>query len=928
MPRGSGAKEKRRKPVSFPTGTVAFLFSDIEGSSQRWESHRQNMDAALKQHDVLMRFAMEAHGGRVFKTVGDAFCVAFARVSDAAAASIDAQRALGAQSFSAVKGLRVRMGLHAGEASERNGDYFGPVVNRVARLMSIGHGGQVLVSAAAAELLQGTMPPQSRLHDLGQHMLRDLSHCEHVYQLVASGLPDSFPPLRSLDILPNNLPRQPTSFVGRDEELAELKALLAKSQVVTIMGTGGVGKTRAALQIGADLLDGSGDGVWFVDLARVSGPEYVVPEIASVFNLQPQQGRSPLDQMLLYLRRKRLLLILDNCEHVVAEASKVVVAILRDCAQVKVIATSREALNVHGEQVYRMPSLSVPLPNEQPCAEGAMRYSAVALFVARASAADAQFVFDDNKAASVISICRRLDGIALAIELAAARVIILNVNQLSQHLEDGFSLLTGGDRTALPRQQTMRATIEWSYELLSDEEKTLFCRLSIFHGGWMLEAAAAVCSDKTLDEFAILEKLSSLASKSLVVVEINAESQRYRLLESLRQYALEALQRRGEFDILARRHAEYFSQYGRQLGATYNSMPELVWHAQIEAELDNIRAALDWSLGQRNNPMLGAALAESLWVFWAGRNVREGKRWMEAAQSAVDLAANPALNVAIGLAMIRIMASVTSRKERVPATERVLTTARALGDEKLLARAILYHGEALVTQNRLDEAEPFLMEALEVARRVDDRLGTGDVLQTLGELYRKRDQLDRAREVLLQALQLYGATFMGRNRMLALFELAYVAKLNGDLARAIGLAGEAHNLSSLLGDRGVGAMVDNDLAHYHIDLAELDEARLYARSALKACFEERLSTWTPLAIETLGGIAARQGAWEQGARLIGYAAVAMGPTGLNRDAHEQKDLDVLTQPVRDHFSADQLKMLLAEGAAMTEDQAVEEALKV
>ncbi|MBV8262917.1 MAG: adenylate/guanylate cyclase domain-containing protein, partial [Candidatus Eremiobacteraeota bacterium] len=590
MSQSSGASQ--RASPTLPSGTVTFLFTDIEGSTQRWESHRAEMESAVSRHDALLRTAVAAHGGVVFKTVGDAVCAAFARPQDALAGAVDAQRALDTEDFGAVGGLRIRMAVHTGTAQERDGDYFGPTVNRVARLLAIGHGGQVLVSGATAQLLHGVMPPQTSLRDLGEHQLRDLARPEQVHQLAATGLGEIFPTLHSLETLPNNLPRQATAFVGREHELTELKALLGKSQVVTIVGTGGIGKTRAALQVGADMLDGTGDGVWLVDLAQVVNDELVTSAIASVFELQPQPERKPLDDLCLYLKVKRLLLILDNCEHVVAEATRVVAAIVRACPNVVVLATSREALNVHGEQVYRMPTLSLPAHNGVLSAKDALTYGAIALFVARASALDAQFTFTDEKAPVVADICRRLDGIALAIELAAARVTILNLKQLSQKLDERFRLLTGGARTALPRQQTMRAAIDWSYELLSEAERTVFRRLSIFQGGWTLEAASAVCTDASLDEFAILDILTSLVNKSLVSVEFQADTQRYKLLESLRQYGIELLRDGREFDALARRHADFYAAHARQVSKRWRTMPDVAWTALVEMELDNVRAVL------------------------------------------------------------------------------------------------------------------------------------------------------------------------------------------------------------------------------------------------------------------------------------------------------------------------------------------------
>ncbi|MDQ6780637.1 MAG: tetratricopeptide repeat protein, partial [Candidatus Eremiobacteraeota bacterium] len=707
----------------------------------------------------------------------------------------------------------------------------------------------------------------------------------------------------------------------------EIRALLVKSQLVTIVGTGGVGKTRAALQIGADLLDASGDGVWFVDFAPISGAEYVVPEIALALNIQPQKERSLLDQIRLYLRTKRLLLIFDNCEHVVGEVSRAVAAILKEASQIKVLATSREGLNTHGEQVYRMPSLGVPPEHDQLTAEEALQHSAVALFVARATAADARFSFSDDKAAIVSGICRRLDGIALAIELAAPRVAILSVQQLSQRLDERFRLLTGGDRAALPRQQTMRAAIEWSYELLSEEEKTLFRRLSIFQGGWTLEASVAVCSDESLDEFSILETLSSLANKSLVVVELDAESQRYRLLESLRQYGLERLKQGGGFEALAPRHAEYFGRFAQQLNSTWMNTPEPIWIARCRAEIDNIRVALEWSLVQRNNSLLGARLAVDLWILWMTSNAQEGMRWLEMAKSVIEPAREPGLNVELGLALSRLM-FVTPRAQWLVTTERTLKAARAHGDEALLARAVFYHGETLVLQNQLDEAEPFLVESLELARRLGYRVRIATAYQMLGQLYRKRGRFDRARDFSSQGLQLWERGGIGRNRTIALVELSYLEKLEGNLSRAIELAQEAALASAQLADRDTAARADNQLALYHLELGDLDQARSFARAGLAKIYDQRFSNDIPFCVELLIGVAVRQDDWVRAARLLGYAMAATEQIGRTRDPQEQADFEWITQPLREHYDEVQLAKLAAEGAAWSEDEAVEEARKI
>ncbi|HEV2038081.1 MAG TPA: adenylate/guanylate cyclase domain-containing protein, partial [Candidatus Eremiobacteraceae bacterium] len=450
-----------------PTGTVTFLFTDIEGSTQRWESKRDAMKAAVARHDALMRGAIEADGGYVFKTIGDAFCAAFRTAPEAIRAALAAQRALAKEDFSAVDELRVRAALHTGYADERDGDYFGPTVNRVARLLAIGHGGQVIVSSATSDLLEGELPPQTSLRDLGAHRLKDLAHPERVYQLVAADLPAEFAPLKSLDALPNNLPLQVTSFIGREGDVAEIRCLSEKSRLLTLVGPGGVGKTRLALQVGADLLERYPDGVWFVELATLTDPELVPSETALALNVRLASDRSLTDSIVHALGRKRALLILDNCEHLVDAVAKLARSLLQHCPNVSILTTSREGLGIGGEDVARVASLSLPAKNEALTAEAALHFGAIALFADRAPMANKSFRLSDDNVAIVVDICRRLDGIPFAIELAVARVKVLSIADLSKALHERFRVLTGGDRTALPRQKTMRALIDWSYDLLT-----------------------------------------------------------------------------------------------------------------------------------------------------------------------------------------------------------------------------------------------------------------------------------------------------------------------------------------------------------------------------------------------------------------------------------------------------------------------------
>jgi class 3 adenylate cyclase len=428
-----------RNPV-LPSGRVTFLLTDIEGSTQRWDRDRPAMERAVRRHDLVLRAAIETHRGHVFRAIGDTFCAVFARPEDAVAAILDAQRRLAAEDFTAVDGIRVRAAIHTGTADEYGGDYDGPALNRVARLVAIGHGGQVLLSGASSELLDRALPDDVVLHDCGDHRLRDLSRFERVFQLVAPGLPDEFPALRSLSVLPNNLPRMPNAFVGREREITELTGLLASNPLVTLVGSGGLGKTRISLHVAAQLIEETRDGVWFVELAPLTSGDYVPSTIAHALGITLPSGGDPVENLVRALKPKHLLLILDNCEHLVAPVARIVSALLRDCAGVRILASSRQALGVAGETSYRMPALGVPtaLAAVMLTAEEAQNYPAIALFIERTRAVDQRFRVTDENAPIVADICRRLDGIALAIELAASRVKILTPRQLRDRLEERF----------------------------------------------------------------------------------------------------------------------------------------------------------------------------------------------------------------------------------------------------------------------------------------------------------------------------------------------------------------------------------------------------------------------------------------------------------------------------------------------------------
>lgn len=659
MPESTRAKDRRHKhSVSLPTGTVTFLFSDIQGSTERWEAHRDAMKAAVTRHEKVVRAAISLHDGYIFKTVGDAFCSAFATAPKALAAALDAQRGLNAEDFSAVHGLRVRMGLHTGYAEERDADYFGPAVNRVARLTSIGHGGQVLLSSATHELVQNEASQDTSFTDLGLHRLKDLAQPEHVWQVTVKGLPFDFPPLKSLDTLPNNLPVQVTSFRGREQDLEDLKAHLAEHRLVTLLGAGGVGKTRLATQLGAEVLDRFSDGVWIADLAPITDSDLVPNVVAKALGASQAQGRLADASMTQSLKGKQLLIILDNCEHVLEAAAALADAIHRTCPNVRILTTSRQTLGVSGEKVLRLASLAVPDKTANLDATATLRFGAVALFADRASLVDQSFRLGDDNAQIVAGICRRLDGIPLAIELAAARAKVLSLSNLARRLDERFKILTGGSRTALPRQKTLTALIDWSYDLLSPDERVLFNRVAVFAGSFTLDAAAFTCGGDGIDESDVLELICSLADKSLVVVDTSGKQERYRVLETTRQYALEKLAASGERERVACRHANFFRGVAQMAEKSFGAMPLSGWLAILEPELENFRATLEWTLGKGQLAALGGAVASALEMFWwHGGLEAEGIRWIRAALRQIDESENADVVVRLR----RALALLTSR---------------------------------------------------------------------------------------------------------------------------------------------------------------------------------------------------------------------------------------------------------------------------
>jgi predicted ATPase/class 3 adenylate cyclase/tetratricopeptide (TPR) repeat protein len=865
-----------------PTGTVTFLFTDIEGSTRRWEQHPEAMRTALARHDALLRAAIEAHGGYVFKTVGDAFCAAFSTAPDALAAALDAQRALFAEAWGPVGPLRVRMALHTGDAHEREGDYFGPPVNRVARLLSAGHGGQVLLSAAVQELVRDQLPRGADLRDHGEQRLKDLQRPERVFQLVVADLPAAFPPLRTLDRRPNNLPAQTTPLVGREQEIAAARARLLRPEVrlLTLTGPGGTGKTRLSLQIAAESLDDFDDGVFFVPLAAIREAGLLASTIAQALGVREAAGRPVLESLKEYLADKRLLLLLDNFEQLV-DAAPQVSDLLAAGLGVKVLVTSRAVLRVYGEYEFHVPPLRLPDPEQLPTLERLTQYEAVRLFIERAQAVSADFVVTNENAPAVAEICHRLDGLPLAIELAAARSRLLTPQAMLARLEHRLSLLTGGARTLPARQQTLRAALAWSYDLLDAGEQTLFGRLAVFGGGCTLEAAEAVCDPAGELAIDLLDGVDSLVAKSLLRNEAAADGAEPRvgMLETIREYALERLAERGEAAALRRRHAEYYLALAEQAEGHVFAAEQDRWLGHLEAEHDNLRAALAWAQTEAAGGDVAVRLAAALWPFWYVRgHLSEGREQLNRALAGSSNGAARARALG-GAAILNWFQG--DRARAIAHVQESLALSRAAGDQRGIAFARTLSGEIAVFLDGPERGIPLLEESVRLYRELDDRWGMALALLFLGKAVLREDDHERAAALVEESLSLFRGVGDKWGTGFALGILGLVARHDGRYERAAALFEEALPLQRALGDKmGVAGSLLN-LGLIARDLGEYDRARGLVEQAL-AVFRALGHPWnTAAAVEALGEIAQRQGDYAQAIALHDEALALRREMGPN-----------------------------------------------
>lgn len=865
-----------------PTGTVTLLFTDIEGSTQLWERQPTAMQTALAFHDRLLNESIESQNGYVFYKGGDAFGAAFATPSQALAAAIEIQRNLEGAAWPEETGaLQVRMALHTGEPEARDGDYFGPPVNRAARLLSAGHGGQVLMSLATQQLVRDRLPVGVTLVELGRHRLKDLFQPETVFQVAAAGLRATFPPLVTLDTLRTNLPSQATPFIGRRRESAALVEILRRDDVrlVTLTGPGGVGKTRLSLHVAAELLDDFEHGAYFVELAPIPSSDLVVSAIAGTLGVADAGDEDLLETVIRSARSKQMLLVVDNFEHVI-DAAPILGDLLAGASQLKVLTSSRESLRLYGEHEFPVPPLGLPEVSRRQTAAVIGQYEAVSLFVQRAKATRPDFEMTEDNARSVAEICTRLQGLPLAIELAAARVRLFDPATLLARLSDSLRTLTGGARDLPLRQQTIRNAIQWSYDLLDEDEQTLFDRLGVFQGGRSFDAAEFVCAPGlALD---VADGLESLLGKSLLQSELGpAGETRFVMLETIHAFAVEQLAAGSEADELHRRHAEYFTRLAEEASAELVGHDQSVWLTRLAADYENLRKAMEWALGG-GDIGLGLRLVAALGGYWRYKaRMLEGQRWLERALEFAEQAPDSVMGQLYMWAGFNAYAVGDADSRARRRYERALEIARRLEDHSTVASILISLG--LASGEISDLSFEITEEGLALARRIGDQSEVSHGLNVLGEIHRLQGDYEAAKQVYEEALPITRDIGHRLREAMLLANLGIVAFNLGDPEEADARLSESYRLALEIGDDFIIA-----------------EGLVFA-----------------------GGVIGASGDPERGVPLLAAGAAQQAAIGSRTQPSDQFECDKLVALIRSQIDDETFDRLWARGEAMSLEEAID-----
>jgi len=942
-----------------PTGTITFLFTDIEGSTRLLQRLGDQYADVLAAHFEILRDVLVRHGGHEEGTEGDAIFAVFPGAVEAVTAAVDAQRRFGEHSWPSGTSVRVRMGLHSGEAAYGEDGYVGIDVHRAARISSAAHGGQIVLSASTATLVATALPVDVTLQTLGSHRLKDLGEAELLSQVVASGLDKSFPPLRSLDSVPHNLPTQLTDFIGRAGEMRDVSRLVSENRLVTLTGVGGTGKTRLALQVGAEVVEDFPDGVWIVDLVPVADGEMVDNAVAAALGVRDQPGRSLLETIGDAVRTRKTLIILDNCEHLIRSSADVVSGILHAGPDVRVLATSREPLGVPGEVMAAIPPLAAP-PQSATTADALAQYDSTVLFENRAALARPGFRITDENSEAVAQICRSLDAVPLAIELAAARVRVLSPSEIADHLEDRFRLLTGGGKTAVPRQQTLEATVAWSYDHLSDAERLLFSRLAVFAGNFTLDSAEAVTDSEGIERWDVLDLVTGLVEKSMLVVDSDDYAKsRYRVLETLRQYGMSRLIESGTADVFRRKHAVYFADLAERGDRQLRGPHQGEWFTALGKEHDNFAAALTWTLGAEEGELF-LRTTSALGYFWGQMGLwEEGRNWLLAGPTTdetqpADLRAKALIQA--------VTVIVPEDPERALETAKLARELSQAADEKHLAALALNSmgyvsmlmllvdeattlleesvamfrslgdrwGEALalgtlsntVSYTGGDSAEDLSNQSLRIFEELGDRLGTAESLDRGAKIADDRDDPRHAVELSERALALYLQLGSSIGQGHSLLSLGRATAHLGQPGQARQSLHESLKMLNEVGDARCSARVQYELGS--VDLSEDDLTgaieRFREALAMSSRIDDKLNITR--ALDGMGQIALANGDAERATVLFAATEQLRDPLKVLRARDEERRHEGRLETLRRRLNASSLDAAWTRGEDMDTEEAV------
>ncbi len=941
-----------------PTGIVTFLFTDIEGSTKLSQEFPEILNTFLVRHNSILNDSVSYNNGFVFKITGDSFCCAFQNAEDAIKASVEAQKKLNSEDRKEAV-IKVRMGIHSGMAEWSGTDYMGYItLARTARVMSAAYGGQILISEKAYEIRKIEFLKDVSFRDLGNRRLKDLIQPVRLYQILSADIRADFPPLKTLDARPNNLRVQLTSFIGREKEIAVIKKLLSDTRLLTLIGPGGTGKTRLSLQVAADLIDEYANGVFICELAAVSDPSFILQTIMDSIQVKEEPEKSLYQTLIDFLREKEILMILDNCEHLIAGCSDLAEKLLQNCPGIKIIATSREALNCSGEQTYRLPSLSVPGKSNFNSPEQLTQYESVRLFIERALSVNHNFRVNNDNAPALAGICIRLDGIPLAIELASARTKVLSVEKIFERLDNRFNLLTGGSRTALPRQQTLKALIDWSYDLLSEEEKILWGRLSVFSEGWTLESAEGICSDEKIAEGHILDLLSHLVEKS--IISYDEEKDRYSILETLNQYGEGKLKESNEEEKLFSKHLNYFAEHSSLSYFKISGKTNSQWLDHTETEHNNFISAIDRSVisGEKEKGSLIAAELGHFWItrghyltgikliesllnddsgiskhalsklFSVAGNLNRAQGKFEKARKFYERGLSLSREIQnkneIAVTLIgigNVEAEIGNFEKAQSFFEESLKVSRECNFDSGISFSLNNLGNVALIMGNFNLAEMYTKESLEINRKTQNKHDIAFSLDTMGNIMTETGNLELAQEYLEESLKLTREIGDKSGIAFALMNLSGISNRNGNQEQALSYLEESLRLRIELDDKPGIAYALFGIGSIYFDQKKYEQAGEYYKESLKIRTDLRDKFGIALSLYSFSRILNNDEKLSDSVKLLAAADTIIRSIRMDVNSNDFRKQSQIVEDLHNKLSDKEFSEYYEEGKNLTIEEA-------